>query len=907
MIPGLASFNENLARTESGGNYSVVNSEGYGGKYQWGKDRLSDYNQSTGQDISFEQFVGTPAIQEQAQAWHVADIDKNLGKYVGTVINGVPMSLNALRAMAHLGGTGGAIRFVNSGGKFNPKDSNGTSLADYARIHGTGQMVESPATPPADLTGGDGMTLAMGGADGDSLDPMAALLARAAADGMAVPTIDQTYDPQAVVNAGDPLAALIARGAAASGGTTPGQIQASTQSAMQAASQPPPPTITIGDGSVMTFDPATGSYTSADLMAGNMAPSRTTAALSGAANGMTMGFAGELNAAVAGPMAGVRADATQLASQRDFPIANIAGGLAGGVAATVPLAMAAPAALTARMATASPLARIGTGLGIGATAGATQGAIMGAGEARPGQRADGALSGAAVGGALGGVLGGAAPMLSSGIAKLFTFLKGRDVSVISRTLNISPIAAQQVRDALDADDFTAAAAALRRAGPDAMLADAGPATGQLLDSAAQSGGAGNRVVQAAVNTRAEGAYGRLTATLDQVMGSPEGVQGAALKIAQRTATQRKTAYDAAYASPIDYAAPTGQAIDAVVARVPKDILSAAIKDANDLMQMDGKVNQQIKAIIAPDGAVTFSQPMNVQQLDSLKRSLDAIARDSVNSIGRPTPMAVKARAMASQLRQSIADAVPGYDAAVKLGGDKIAEDHALDLGRGIMNPNLTREDVRLGLGQASTEAKQAAAKGARSAIDDALANVKASLANSLTDIKEAQKMVSDLSSRAAREKLTLILGPGAQRVFDQLDTAASQLYLRGVVARGSQTAGRLATRDSVNDAIQGGPIAGLARGETVAVAKTMVQQLTNKTPIAQDAAKKAIFDDIAKALTGVRGPQAEAALAIIQRAATGQPISDAQAKMIGKTLTASGFLPLATYIIQSQTRQPGEK
>ena len=65
---GMDSFNTGLARTESGGNYSVVNSEGYGGKYQWGQDRLNDYNRATGQDITFEQFMASEAIQEAAQA-----------------------------------------------------------------------------------------------------------------------------------------------------------------------------------------------------------------------------------------------------------------------------------------------------------------------------------------------------------------------------------------------------------------------------------------------------------------------------------------------------------------------------------------------------------------------------------------------------------------------------------------------------------------------------------------------------------------------------------------------------------------------------------------------------------------------------------------------------------------------
>ena len=40
--------------------------------------------------------------------------------------------------MAHLGGIGGAAQFLQSGGQYNPADSNGTSLRDYGLRHGGG-------------------------------------------------------------------------------------------------------------------------------------------------------------------------------------------------------------------------------------------------------------------------------------------------------------------------------------------------------------------------------------------------------------------------------------------------------------------------------------------------------------------------------------------------------------------------------------------------------------------------------------------------------------------------------------------------------------------------------------------------------------------------------------------------
>lgn len=133
-------FDASLARTESGGRYDVVNAEGYTGKYQFGQARLDDYNRATGSKIDTTSFRDDPALQERVQDWHVRDIDSyiddnGLSDYIGRDVGGVTMTRDGLRAMAHLGGKGGMRKFVTSGGQYNPADSNGTALSDYAATH----------------------------------------------------------------------------------------------------------------------------------------------------------------------------------------------------------------------------------------------------------------------------------------------------------------------------------------------------------------------------------------------------------------------------------------------------------------------------------------------------------------------------------------------------------------------------------------------------------------------------------------------------------------------------------------------------------------------------------------------------------------------------------------------------
>lgn len=137
-------FNEGLARTESGGDLNVVNAEGFTGRYQFGQERLDDFNRANGTSYSTADLRGNEALTEQVQNWHVGDIDRfidrtGLDQFEGREVGGVVVTRNGMRAMAHLGGNEGMRRFLLSDGSYNPSDSNGTSLADYAATHGGGR------------------------------------------------------------------------------------------------------------------------------------------------------------------------------------------------------------------------------------------------------------------------------------------------------------------------------------------------------------------------------------------------------------------------------------------------------------------------------------------------------------------------------------------------------------------------------------------------------------------------------------------------------------------------------------------------------------------------------------------------------------------------------------------------
>jgi hypothetical protein len=139
-----------LIESESGGNWNALNDAagagghvGHGGRLQFGTARLEDAARAgVIPPMTAQQFAQQPPeVQMAVENWHFSDIDQQaerlgLTRYIGQMVGGVPITQNAIRNMAHLGGIGGAQRFLESDGRSNPADANGTSLRDYAMMGG---------------------------------------------------------------------------------------------------------------------------------------------------------------------------------------------------------------------------------------------------------------------------------------------------------------------------------------------------------------------------------------------------------------------------------------------------------------------------------------------------------------------------------------------------------------------------------------------------------------------------------------------------------------------------------------------------------------------------------------------------------------------------------------------------
>ena len=598
-------------------------------------------------------------------------------------------------------------------------------------------------------------------------------------------------------------------------------------------------------------------------------------------------YTDELAAAIS-PEAGERARRAVEAVREERPGQALGLEIAGTVAALPLIAAATPAAVPAYVTGATSLAGKALRAGAVATpAGVIEGGISGFGRGEGDGRTEEAITGAKYG-LLAAPIAAAMPIAGVGIERVvlaFQALKGRGTAEIARRLGISEDAAKVVKTALQNDDFTAAEAALQRAGSTSMLADAGPATQELLDASITAGGTAPRIAREAVDTRVVESGDRMTQVLDDVLGSPEGTGALRRSIREETALPRQASYRAAYSQPINYAGRRGRYLENLMRRVPQ----SAINQANNLMRIEGVQSEQILADIAADGSITFSRLPDVRQLDYITRALGdvASAQNATGGVlGGTTQLGRATENLSRDIRRTLRNEVPEYGVALDTAADAISRSNAVVLGASIFNPSTTREVLRDGLKGASKAEQEAARAGFRSAFDERLANVQAAASNVNTDIKEFQKMANELRSRAMRENMEVLLGkPAADNLYKQLDEQVVALELRAAVARNSATARRTAIQGQVQDLTAPGILATLFSGQPINATKRIVAAITGNTAEARALRKIGIYDEIAKVLVTQRGPEAQRALRLVERAMAGDALNQVQAAIISRAIT----------------------
>lgn len=158
LVP-YAPFISRLRNRESGGDENEVSVQNAVGLDQFTQPRLDDYNKQFGTSLTVADLKNNIPLQNQVAAWHYPDIDRfiqdnGLTRYVGKKINGVEVTLDGMRAAAHLGGSPGLKRYLESNGEKDPPDGLGTRRVDYMRKFAGASVPLSPQGAAATQAGG---------------------------------------------------------------------------------------------------------------------------------------------------------------------------------------------------------------------------------------------------------------------------------------------------------------------------------------------------------------------------------------------------------------------------------------------------------------------------------------------------------------------------------------------------------------------------------------------------------------------------------------------------------------------------------------------------------------------------------------------------------------------------------
>jgi len=564
---------------------------------------------------------------------------------------------------------------------------------------------------------------------------------------------------------------------------------------------------------------------------------------------------------------------------------QIGGGMAGGMA----LAGRAAPMMTSLSNLGGRAAGLAGGVAGGAAVGAADGFTRGEG-------VDDRIDQAKFGGVLGGAIGALAPVAGKSIQ--LGVNKAVDAYNYGKSLSgmgLSRPSANIINRAVEADAARvgAGAQAIRNAGPDAMLADAGPTLGGILDTTIQKGGPGARRAITAVEQRAGQAAQNLDSALDASLGPAQGVASTTEAIRQGSAGARSTAYNRAYNSPIDYAAPTGRLIESYLTRVPQSV----IERANNLMRTEGVRSRQIMAQIAPDGTVTYQTMPDVRQLDYITRALNDVAKrgDGQGALGGNTAEGRAFGNLSRDIRRAMRRAVPEYGRALDTAADPIRAKEAMDLGAEIMGRGMARDAVELELRGMSRAEREMVRRGVRATIDETVANVKRTVMDPNVDARQAQEAIKGLSSEAARDKLRLVLGQQeSDRLFAQIDQAATAFNLRAQTATNSRTFGRQAVAEGVKAEAGGGVMDAVRQGSPGGVLKRVWQNTLGENAAGTATREDRIYDEISRALTERRGADALRMLqelqAVAARTGAGQQMATPLA-VLGAGALGGGAYP----------------
>jgi hypothetical protein len=275
-----------------------------------------------------------------------------------------------------------------------------------------------------------------------------------------------------------------------------------------------------------------------------------------------------------------------------------------------------------------------------------------------------------IGAGVGGLLGGAIPLVGKAASAGYSAL----ANALSKPEGISRGASRHLIEALNADSAPAIRQQLDRLGPDAMLADTGPAMLGKAQGASLNSDEGRSILANALTTRNEGTNARIMSDTNRALGPAEDPQTVTNAIRARRSEVDSKAYPAALDNApdvktahiltyLDSAIPNSVGMEKKALTNLRDMLTKTerkpLLDAEGYPQYDKLGNEKFQE-------VKVSQN-DANVLHKVKGELDNVIQYDQPGLGIPAGALTRQQGALKSLRAELNDTleqqVPGYAAA----------------------------------------------------------------------------------------------------------------------------------------------------------------------------------------------------------------------------------------------------
>lgn len=307
---------------------------------------------------------------------------------------------------------------------------------------------------------------------------------------------------------------------------------------------------------------------------------------------------------------------------------------------------------------ASKGATLGAKALYGAGAGAGLGGLLGTTNSADWTNLPQTMRDAVFGAGTGAVVGGALPVISAGIGAGYNWLN----NALQSTPGIPRSAAPHLVEALRADGVTGVQRELDRLGPNAMLADTGPAMLGKAQGASLNSDEGRSILQGALTQRNQGTNQRIMEDVNRALGPAEDPQTVTNAIRAYRAKVDSVAYPAA----LNNAPPVQTA----------HILTSLDHQISRSVGMERKALETARSMLTTEQnqmvGQTTSQKVRVSQNDAevlhkVKQELDNVIQYDAPGLGVPAGAVSRQQGALKMLRAELNDAlekqVPRYATA----------------------------------------------------------------------------------------------------------------------------------------------------------------------------------------------------------------------------------------------------